>query len=110
MDVATLVTNSLGDLADEGDHVVVGRALQLGDPVDVDPCTPFDRPDSRRGHQPMALDQRVQRSDLDTQHVLEARLVGPQRAHLRQRVARDHAATSAPGGAPSPITTPAPTV
>ena len=39
---------------------------------------------------------------LDPQHVLEARLVGPERAHLGQRVAPDHVAaptgTAALGG------------
>ena len=36
VDEAPARANGLGDLADEGDHVVVGRQLELGDTVDVD--------------------------------------------------------------------------
>ena len=36
VDEAAFLAHRLGDLADEGDHVVVGRLLQLGDPLDVD--------------------------------------------------------------------------
>ena len=36
VDVAALGADRLGDLADEGDHVVVGRPLELGDARHVD--------------------------------------------------------------------------
>ena len=43
VEVAALGPDRLGDLADERDDVVVGRLLDLGDPVDVDPGAGLDR-------------------------------------------------------------------
>ena len=43
MEIAAFRADRLGDLADEGDDVVVGRPLDLGDPLDVDPGPALDR-------------------------------------------------------------------
>ena len=50
MEVAALGADRLGDLADERDDVVVGRPLDLGDPVDVDAGARLERRERvRRG-------------------------------------------------------------
>ncbi len=43
VEIAALRPDRLGDLADERDDVVVGRPLDLGDPVDVDRRTRLER-------------------------------------------------------------------
>ena len=65
---AALRPDRLGDLADEGDDVVVGRPLDLGDALDVDaralPRSPRARP---AGTRPRAR-LRAGDGDLDAQH------------------------------------------
>ena len=77
--VAALRPDGLGDLADEGDDVVVGGPFELGDAVDVDA-----RPALDGGQAPRAGPVRVAPApghrQLHAQHVLEARLVGPDSA------------------------------
>ena len=57
--------------------------------VDVRPAARWPRGPSV-GHWPRRACAAAHR-ELDLEHPLEARLLGPQRAHLGQRVARDHA-------------------
>ena len=90
VEVAALRPDRLGDLGHERDDVVVGRPLDLGDPLDVDrarasrsPRAPSAGTRPRRG---LGAGDR----ELDPEHRLEARLLGPDRAHLGQRVAPDH--------------------
>ena len=94
VDPAAVLADRLGDLADEGDHVVIGGLLQLGDARHVHAGVLLHGLRRLRGDR-AARRQGVEHRDLDAQHLLEARLVRPQRAHLRQRVARDHAAAPA---------------
>ena len=96
MQVSAFLPNRLGDLVDEGDDVVVGGLLQLGDAGNVDAAALLDGRDRLRGHDAL-VSQGMERGDLDPQHVLEARLVGPDRGHLRLRVARDHAVAPTSG-------------
>ena len=90
--VAALGPDRLGDLADERDDVVVGRPLDLGDPGDVDGGPRLDGRE-RVGRHEAPADLGPGDGDLDPEHRLEAGLVGPDRAHLGQRVARDHRPT-----------------
>ena len=91
VEVATLGADRFGDLADEGDDVVVGRALDLGDPLDVDPGTRLERGEGvRRDLAAGGLGARDR--ELDAEHRLEPGGVRPDRAHLGERVARDHRA------------------
>ena len=94
MEEATLGADRLGDLADEGDDVVVGRPLDLGDPVDVDARARLER-DERVGRDLAAGHLGPGDRQLDPEHRLEAGGVGPDRAHLRERVAGDHRALTA---------------
>jgi len=96
---AALLAHRLGDLAHEGDDVVVGGPLDLGDPFDVHPPPGLDGLDRGRGHRTLRR-ERMEHRDLDPEHRLEARLVAPHGAHPRQRVAGDHA--TAPVAASSP--------
>ena len=89
--VATLRPDRLGDLADERDDVVVGRPLDLGDPLDVDARARLERGE-RLGRDLAAGGLGAGDGELDPEHRLEARRVGPDRAHLGERVARDHRA------------------
>ena len=101
VEIATLRTDRLGDLRHEGDDVVVGRALDLGDPVDVDAGAGLDglegfgRDQATRGLRPGDR-------ELDPEHLLEAGALGPDGAHLGQRVAADHRAASS-GTASAPM-------
>ena len=52
--VPALGPDRLGDLADEGDDVVVGRPLDLGDPVDVDRRARLERGERVGGTRPRA--------------------------------------------------------
>ena len=90
----------LGDLGHERDDVVVGRPLELLDPRDVDLRPRLDRRE-RVLRDPAAPRLRPADRELDAEHVLEPGLVGPDRAHLGQRVAADHRAapTRSPGSA-----------
>ena len=58
--IATLRPDRLGDLADEGDDVVVGRPLDLGDPLDVDPraLSSAARASAGRGRGPPGRERR----------------------------------------------------
>ena len=93
VEVAPLRADGLGDLADEGDDVVVGGPLDLGDALDVDARPVLDRREHvRRDEAARRLHPRD--GELDPEHRLEARLVRPDRAHLGERVAADHRTTS----------------
>ena len=94
---AALGPDRLGDLRHERDHVVVGLALDLGDPLEVDPRACFDR-DEGVGRDLAASDLRTDDRQLDLEHPLEAGGLGPDRGHLGQRVARDHRALPTAAG------------
>ncbi len=97
VEVAAVRADRLGDLTDERDDVMVGRQLDLGDPIDVDRRPRRDRLVRRRRDE-TASDLGSGDGELDPQHLLPARLVRPDGAHLGQRVAPDHA--GAPTGPP----------
>ncbi len=85
-----------GDLADEGDHVVVGRPFDLGDPLDVDVGPRLDR------RERLARDQAARGfgpgdGELDPEHRFEVRGFGPDRAHLGQGVTANHGAARVTG-------------
>ena len=71
---AALGPDGLGDLADEGDDVAVGRALQLLDASDVDAGSMFDDRDGVGRHL-SAPRLGARDGQLDPQHGLEARLI-----------------------------------
>ena len=73
VEIAALGPDGLGDLADEGDDVVVGRPLDLGDPLDVDARARLDRGEGLGRDQPA---RRLGAGDgeLDAEHLLEAGL------------------------------------
>ena len=88
----------LADLLHERGDVVLGHALALEHPVEVErgvrpngPCA-LPRHDAEPG-------QRLDGEDLDLEPVAESRLVGPHRRHLGPGVARDHR-PEVTGGAP----------
>ena len=89
VDPATLLPDALGDLRDEGHHVMVGGGLDLVDALEIDGRARLHRRQRLRRH-PARIGQCLQDGDLDTQHVFEAAGVRPQRPHLRGRVASDH--------------------
>ena len=96
VEVPALGSDRLGDLRHEGDDVVVGGALDLGDARRrrraPGPRSPRGPPSGTRPRRHLGPADR----ELDLEHPLEARLLRPHGAHLGQRVARDHA--SAPAG------------
>ena len=93
VEIAALRPDRLGDLADEGDDVVIGRPFDLGDPLDVDARARLER-DERLGRDLAACGLGTGDLELDPEHRLEPRDVGPDRAHLGERVARDHRASA----------------
>ena len=101
VEVAALGADRLGDLADEGDDVVVGRPLDLGDPGHVDPGALGDDGEGV-GRDHAAGDLGPRHRQLDPEHRREAGLVGPGRAHLRARVAADHRVAPAAAGTGAP--------
>ena len=82
MEVAALLADGLRDLRHEGDDVVVGRLLDFGDAIDIDSGARLDRPDGLRGDHATAHFGAGD-GDLDAQHPLEMRLLGPDGTHLR---------------------------
>ncbi len=90
VDVAALRAHRLGHLGHEGNHVVIGGALELVDAIDVDRGARCDG-GHRVSRYLARVGQCLQHRDLHAQQVFEPTAVGPQRRHLRQRVALDHA-------------------
>ena len=77
MEVAALGADRLGDLAHERDDVVLGRLLDLGDPVRIHPCPGLDRGE-RVGRDEAAGGLGPGDGDLHTEHRPEAGVVVPQ--------------------------------
>src|SRR6185503_13893615 len=88
--------------ADEGDDVVVGGLLDLGDPLGVDGGPGFDGR-QRVGRNGTAGRLGPAHRQLDAEHLLEPGALGPDRAHLRERVTADHRATPAATGLSAPM-------
>ena len=88
VEVAALGADRLGDLADERDDVVVGRRARSRRSGRRRPCARASIAARRLGRDEAAARLGAAHGELDLEHALEARLVGPQRAHLGQRVAR----------------------
>ena len=93
VEIAALRPDRLGDLADEGDDVVIGRPFDLGDPIDVHARARLER-DERLGRDLAACGLGTGDLELDPEHRLEPRDIRPDRAHLGERVARDHRASA----------------
>ena len=89
--VAALRPDRLGDLRHERDDVVVGRPLDLGDAVDIDPGALLDR-SQRGGRHETPRGLGAGNGDLDAEHLLEPGAIRPRGPHLGQRVAADHRA------------------
>ncbi len=88
VEIAALRPDRLGDLADERDDVVVGRPLDLGDPLDVDRRTRLERLEGgSRDETPGGL--RSSDRELDPQHLLEPGGLRPDAAHLGEGIASD---------------------
>ena len=83
------VADVLGDVGEEGDDVVVGRLLDLVDAGDVERGLLLDLADGVVGD-PAELVPGLHGGDLHVEPGLHPGLVGPDRAHLRERVALDH--------------------
>jgi hypothetical protein len=96
VEVAAIGADRLGDLGDKRDHVVIGRLLDLADPFGIDCRFRFDRRERVLGDE---ATRRLGTShgDLDAEHVLEPGAFGPERPHLGEGVAGDHATPSATG-------------
>ena len=71
VEIATFRTHLLGDLRHECDDVVVRRALDLGDPVDVDAGASLDGLEGR-GRDQATRGLRPGDRELDPEHLLEA--------------------------------------
>ena len=91
--IAALGSDRLRHLRHEGDDVVVGRALDLGDPIDVDLGAGSHRLQRRRRDQ-AARRLGTRDGELDAEHLLEPRFLRPDRPHLGERVAPDHRAAA----------------
>ena len=89
MEVPALVPYRFGHLADEGDDVMVGGLLDLGDPVDIDSGAGLDGP-NRLSWNHASGNLGAGDSDLDPEHLLEPSLVRPDGAHLGQGVPGNH--------------------
>ena len=104
VEVAALGPDRLGDLADERDDVVVGRPLDLGDPRRRRRARAISSAASASGGTwPRADWARATASS--TRSIASKRAdVRPDRAHLGERVARDHRASGRrPTPAPAPM-------
>ena len=87
--VAALAAHVLRHVGGEGDHVVLHLALDLQDALDFKPRLLADGARGALGNQPgFRLDLR--RGDFHVQPFLEFVLVGPDAAHFRACVARNH--------------------
>ncbi len=95
MEIATLRTDRFGDLRDEGDDVVVGRALDLVDALDIDACSRLERFEDL-GRDQATRGEGAADGQLDPEHGLESGLFRPDGAHLGERVAADHPTAPAP--------------
>ncbi len=84
-----LRADRLGDLAHEGNHVVLRGPLDLSDPVHVDPGAPRDH-GLGPGRQHATRDLGLRHRELHPEHGGKARRLGPDRAHLGAGVAADH--------------------
>ena len=85
VEVAALGADRLGDLADEGDDVVVGGPLDLGDPGDVDPGALVDDGERvGRDHAPRATWARATASS--TRSIASKRASSDQTAPISGRV------------------------
>ena len=96
VEVAAVGADRLGDLADEGDDVVVGRPFDLEDAVDVDLGARLDGRE-RVGRDLAAGGLGAGDRELDPEHGLEPGDVRPDGAHLGEGVARDHRARASAG-------------
>ena len=81
----------LGDIGEEGDHIMLGLALDLVDPVDLERTLLLDRL-SRLFRHDAELGQRIGGMRLDLEPDLEAGLRLPNGGHFRTGIARDHCA------------------
>ena len=81
VEIPAVRADGLGDLADERDDVVVGRALDLGDALGVDAGARLDGRQRSAGTTPRR-GLRSGHGQLDVEHPLEPRRIGPDRAHL----------------------------
>ena len=89
MDKAGFVADMLGKAGQKGDDVMLGFALDLVDPVDVE-TTPF--PDSLGGvlRDHPQFGHCVAGMRLDLKPDLELGLFGPDRGHLGTRISGNH--------------------
>ena len=93
VDVLAGVADVLGDVGEEGDDVVVGRRLDLVDAGHVERGLGLDLADRVVGDL-AELVPGLHGGDLDVEPGLHPGLVGPDRAHLGERVALDHRGSS----------------
>ena len=96
MDVLGRVAHILGHVGQEGDHVVLGRLLDLEHAGDVEGRLRLDLGQSVVGYL-AKLVPGLADSDLDLQPGGHLGLLGPEGGHLGGGVAGDHALDPAPG-------------
>ena len=97
VDVLAGVADVLGHVGEEGDDVVVGGLLDLVDAGDVERGLGLDLVDRVAGDLAEPVPG-LHGGDLHVEPGLHPGLVGPDRAHLRERVALDHRVPSAAAG------------
>ena len=92
MDEARIRADELGEMGEEGDHVVLGDALDLVDALDVELRLAALLPDRLRRllRDDAEFGQRVAGVGLDLEPDAEARLGRPDRGHLGAGIAGDH--------------------
>ena len=96
VDVLARLADVLGHVGEEGDHVVVGRLLDLGHPRRLEGRLGLDLGD-RLGRHLAELRPGAHGGHLDLQPAAHLGLFGPQAGHLGQRVAFDHGGASVRG-------------